>query len=367
MRNLDKSEQAFLELYKAGLWGTEMREELFEDKEIDWERVSVMAREQTVVGIVGMAMSRLPNGRVPRTTYLRFLSNIKTIEDSNDKMNAFIPVLFKTLDDLGVRTWLLKGQGVGQNYADPRKRQPGDIDVFFPVEEEYERARKVFLTHLKPENVYADTPSTKTLEFAHRGIYVELHGKIVAEVNRKCYRHFEQFKDGFCHVETPRWNGAALPPVDFDAVFIFVHMVRHYFGGGIGLRQVSDWMRFMQAHEADIDRELLVKNLDFLGIRKLWQAFAQMAVGLLGCPVDAMPLADSYDSRRGRRLLRYVLESGNFGYYDKRIKSNSKFYYVRRFRAFWGHLLMKFRNFTMFPAESVYGIPSLIADGLKRT
>ena len=65
-------------------------------------------------------------------------------------------------------------------------------------------------------------------------------------------------------------------------------------------------------------------------------------------------------------MLRYILDSGNFGYYDARTKTRSKSYLVQRWKAFSGHLQMKLRNFRMFPEESVYGIPSFIIDGLRR-
>ena len=92
-----------------------------------------------------------------------------------------------------------------------------------------------------------------------------------------------------------------------------------------------------------------------------------MAVEQLGCPRESMPFYEVGQAQRGEQILRYIMESGNFGYYDERTKSNSKVYIVRRFVAFWGHLQMKFRNFAAFPEESVYGIPSFLKDGMKRT
>lgn len=364
---MDSSSQAFLALYKAGLWGTAVGDEQFQDNEIDWERVSELSRQQTVTGLVGDAMSQLSRGVVPRPVYLRLLNDVKTIEDNNVQMNALIPILFRTLDQLGVQTWLLKGQGVARHYVNPLRRTSGDIDVFFPRKEDYELARADFLKHLKPESVYNDNAETRTLEFDYKGIYIELHGRMVSEVNRRCNRNFPAFLEKYQNAKSQQWNGAQLPPVQFDPVFIFMHMVRHYFGGGIGLRQVSDWMRYVHVHHDEIDADVLKADLQETGLYRLWQAFGCMAVECLGCPAERMFFFDSKYSKHARRLLRYILESGNFGHYDERTKSSSHFYLVRRFVAFWGHLQMKFRNFTMFPEESVYGIPSFIKDGLART
>ena len=361
------SELAFLELLTAGLWGREVREEMLRDSDVDWERVVELARQQTVVGIVGEAMSQLPRGVTPRPLYLQVLKEVMEIEEENKRMNTLIPILFRTLDQLGVQSWLLKGQGVAQCYENPFRRTSGDIDVFFPIDSEYEKAREDFLRHLKPEDVHNDNHQTKTLEFEYKGIYIELHGQILPEVNGRCSRNFATFQEE-CQIENGKtWNVATLPPPRFDAVFIFMHMVRHYFGGGIGLRQVSDWMRYVHAHHKDIQEEQLKEDLQKTGLFKLWQAFGCMAVESLGCPSDSMFFYSSSFTKQGRRLLKYILESGNFGYYDERTKSDSRFYLVKRFVAFWGHLQMKLRNLMMFPEESVYGIPSFIVDGLRRT
>ncbi len=364
---MDRSEEAFIKLYQAGLWGLDVHDEEFRDEAIDWERVVELARQQTVVGVVGEAMSQLSRGVMPRPLYLKVLREVVDIEEENKRMNAMLPVLFRTLDQLQVRSWLLKGQGVAQNYENPLRRQSGDIDVFFPDLADYEKARTDFLNHLKQENVHNDNDFTKTLEFDHHDIYIELHGRIVAEVNRRSDRKFPTFLEECKNLASEKWSGAQLPPLRFDAVFVFMHMVRHYFGGGIGLRQVSDWMRLLHAKKESIDATQLEADLKETGLYKLWQAFGCMAVEQLGCPVESMPFYNNKYSKYGKRLLRYILESGNFGYYDERTKSDSRYYIVRRFVAFCGHLQMKLRNLMMFPMESVYGIPSFIKDGLART
>ena len=364
---MNKSESAFLELLKAGLWGTAVHEDAFRDSDIDWERVVELAREQTVLGVVGDAMSILSRGVMPRPLYLQVLKEVMEIEEANKRMNGLMPVLFRTLDELGVKSWLLKGQGIAQNYNNPLRRQSGDIDVFFPLVEDFEKAREDFLRHLKPEDITADTPSMKTLEFDYKGIYIELHGKINPEVNRKSNKMFDSFVLSCVNLPTEKWSGAALPPVRFDVVFVFMHMVRHYFGGGIGLRQVCDWMRLLHMKKGAINLKQLESDLKNTGLLKLWRAFGCMAVDLLGCPKDSMPFYDQHYGKNAGQLLRYILESGNFGYYDKRTKSDSNYYVVRRFVAFWGHLQMKLRNLMMFPEESIYGIPSFIVDGFRRT
>ncbi len=65
-------------------------------------------------------------------------------------------------------------------------------------------------------------------------------------------------------------------------------------------------------------------------------------------------------------MLRFILDSGNFGYYDKRAQTNSKNKIIQKMVALNGHLKMQIRNFKMFPQESVFNIPSFFKDGFER-
>ena len=79
-----------------------------------------------------------------------------------------------------------------------------------------------------------------------------------------------------------------------------------------------------------------------------------------------MPLYNNKYKKDAKRLLRFILDSGNFGYYDKRIQTTSKNILVQRFVAMKGHLEMQFRNIITFPEEALYGIPSFFKDGFMR-
>jgi hypothetical protein len=129
---------------------------------------------------------------------------------------------------------------------------------------------------------------------------------------------------------------------------------------------LSDWMRYLYTHKDDINRIELLKDIEYLGLTKVWSVFATMAVDYLGCPEEVMPLYDNRYKKDAKRLLRYILDSGNFGYYDKRIQTNSKNLFVQRFIAMKGHLEMQFRNIVTFPEESLYGIPFFFKDGFTR-
>ena len=361
------SEQQFLELFKVGLWGGMPDSKCFQHT--DWEQVVRLAQQQTMTGVVGEAVMNLPEQLVPAEWRMRLLAAIVRIEEANIKMNNFLPVLFRRLSKHGWNVWLLKGQGVGLCYLEPLRRQPGDIDVFFTRLQDYKDACSFFKKNLPESDIMSESNKTMDFEFVVGSLYVEFHGQILTEVNRACHKHFDSWLQQVAKepgMNTSAWDSVLLPPCHFDAIFIFLHTVRHYFGGGIGLRQVSDWMRYVYTYQEQLDMERLTHDIKHLGLEKIWKVFGCMAVDYLGCPESMMPLYDNRYHKEATAVLRYILNSGNFGYYDASTKTNSKSYLVQRWKAFTGHLQMKLRNFTMFPEESVYGIPSFLVDGISR-
>ncbi len=365
-----KTEKQFLELYRSGIWEKPLNEDIFNDS-ADWEGIKELMIAQTVIGVCTNVISKLPAQLKPnQNIYFNLIMLTSNIEQANKGMNKFLIELFDACEKQKIKAFLLKGQGVAQCYPNPLLRQSGDIDLLFLETGEYKKAvdelHKYFsvpMTEVDPDRPHA--------LFICKDIVVELHGDIHGAINRKAMKNtmtwtkrmFAQNPSLICNIGEAK---AVLPPVHFDALFIFLHAVRHYFGSAVGLRQLSDWMRYLYTHKGDIDRTELLKDIEYLGLTKVWSVFATMAVDYLGCPEEVMPLYNNRYKKDAKRLLRFILDSGNFGYYDKRIQTTSKNILVQRFVAMKGHLGMQFRNIITFPEEALYGIPSFFKDGFMR-
>lgn len=360
-------EDCFLHLYRAGLWHQESIEAV--PSEMDWEEIIDIARKQTTLGIVADGVSVLKL-QLPMASKMKLISLSIATQKTNERLNVLIPKLFNFLGKAGIPTLLLKGQGVALNYINPSARQSGDIDLLIINPDAFQKAYQLFKEHFK---IIEDlNPHTLEAVFSIDGVMVELHGRILSCINHTLEQKFQPWIVRQLHVHEPRrveiGGGTALvPPIHMDVIFVFIHLARHYFAGGIGLRQVSDWMRLLVNNIGMIDREQLEKDLAYLGIIRIWQVFAAMAVVKLRYPAEHMPLYEPKYEKEGLRVLRYIFDSGNFGYHDKRTKSNSTNYYVRRFTAFTGHLQKIFRNVMMFPNETLYCLPAFVKDGLART
>jgi hypothetical protein len=120
-----------------------------------------------------------------------------------------------------------------------------------------------------------------------------------------------------------------LPSANGDVIFVFTHILQHFFRGGIGLRQICDWCRLLWTYKDSLNHGLLESRIRKAGIMSEWKAFAAFAVDYLGMPVEAMPMysSDKKWSRKAEKICSYVMDVGNFGHNrDMSYKSQSPFF-----------------------------------------
>lgn len=362
---LDSSDKAFFELLRAGLWGIEAQLSVFGT--INFTDVCRIAEEQAVVGLVAAGLEHATDVKVPQEAALMFVRSMLQIEQRNKSMNKFVTKLIEYLRKKGINALLVKGQGIAQCYEKPLWRASGDVDLLMS-DEDYEKA-KVSLVPV------ATSVETEYSHFKHLGMtidgwIVELHGTLHSRLSRRLDRQIDAIKeDTLKNDNTREWkNGdtvVLLPEPNNDVIFVFTHILHHFFFEGIGLRQLCDWCRLLWTYKESLNVSLLDKRLHEMGIVSEWKAFAAYAVKYLGMPVDAMPLY-SEDSRWGKKAFRinaFVLDVGNFGYKQRR-DFRGMSYLKRKFVSFFCRLSDMLRHVRIFPLDSIRFLGGVLRSGL---
>lgn len=324
----DINQEAFFELVRAGLWPNDNHNHndnhvLFKD--VDWGKVYQLAEEQSVMGLVTAGIEANTNRtdatniNIPQEWVLQFIGSTLQIEQQNKDLNAFVAKLMEKLRKEDVYAILVKGQGIAQCYEKPLWRASGDVDLLLSLDN-YEKAKKVLIP--QAEDVESEYKSLKHQGMTMQGGFVvELHGTLHSRLSRRVDRVVDKAqKSVFYGGEVRSWmNGNTsvfLPSPDNDVIFVFTHILHHFFIEGVGLRQICDWCRLLWTYREKLDKKLLEQRLKKAGIISEWMAFAALAVDWLGMPVDAMPLysSDKKWSRKAEKIMSFVLESGNFGH-----------------------------------------------------
>ena len=350
----EATQRQFFALLRSGLWN-EVPDRTAFAAEVDWEALYRLAFEQTVVPLVTDGINRLPAEFLPAKPDRLdpFLGDMMATARRNAQLDAFIPKMFAAL--AGIPVVLVKGQSLAQDYPDPTRRQPGDIDLLL-LPESYQAAKDILLP--KATKVLEEETVVYHQGMRFRSIEVEIHGSISTLMSRKLDRKLaamlqEQF-DGRPFPTVPiGGTEIPVPEAGFYAVYIFVHFLQHYWSGGVGLRQLVDWTMFCSVHKREIHPVLLEKALQNLGLLDLWKAFTGFAQEYLGCPAEKLPLAAAPDPVRNARIWRYILRCGNFGKNADRTRKPEP-YLIRKLHSFWRLVVAdRLRHFRVFPKESL--------------
>jgi len=383
---LDSNTQAFFELVQAGLWEKEVR--LAQYGDIDFSEVLRLATEQSVVGHVAAGLEHVSDMKVPQEWALQFVGQTLQIEQRNKAMNAFVAELIERLRKADIYAILVKGQGIAQCYERPLWRSSGDVDLLLS-EENYKKAKELLVP-------LATDVETEYTHFKHLGMtidgwVVELHGtlhsrlsarvdRVVDDVQRDVFYGGKVRSTEFKSSNSSRVQ-VFLPAPDEDVIFVFTHILHHFFFEGIGLRQICDWCRLLYTYKGSLNVPLLESRLRKAGLMSEWKAFAAFAVAYLGMPVEATPLFDAdvdlkVNKKKADKICEFVLEVGNFGHNRELRAKNAELrakgcramrhegYFWRKFKSFWGRLSDMLRHFWIFPLDSIRFFGGVLRSGL---
>lgn len=366
-RKVGNEVNAFLALLRAGLWEKEARLSLYEN--IDCEDIYRIAEEQSVIGLIAAGVEHLQEKYFPKEELLALVGAALKLENRNVAMNSYLVDLIGKLREANIYTILVKGQGIAQCYERPLWRAAGDIDLLLS-KDNYNKAD----TFLRPiaTKVESEDRYKQHLSMSINDWEVELHGTMRTSLWRTVDNCIDEVQEEIFYSGSVRsWmNGKTqifLPNADADVIFVFTHILQHFFKEGIGLRQICDWCRLLWTYRYKIDNKKLNKRLHAMGVVTEWKAFASLAVNLLGMPKDAMPFYDSSLrwKKKAERIMRFIIETGNFGhnrdysYYNKHSRLRSKLI------SLWRHTDDGLRYSVIFPVDSMKVWCGMIRIGIK--
>ena len=371
MKQLDKNIEAFFALLRAGLWEKEVQ--LLPYGDVDYGMICQLAEEQSVTGLIAAGFGQVKDNKPPKDLVLQMIGQTLQIEQRNKEMNQFVASLIERMRNAGIYTLLLKGQGIAQCYERPLWRACGDVD-FFLSDDNYGKA-KDFLQPLATD-IEPEVERSKHIGMTIDGWVVELHGTLRCGLSRRIDKGLDGIQnDTFYGGLVRSWMDGKtqifLPDVTIDAVYVFTHILSHFYKGGIGLRQICDWCRLLWAFRNKINRTELEKKVRAMGLVSTWRAFGAFAVEYLGMPVEAMPLLDSKVQevqrfkRKADRISKFIIKTGNFGRNRDMSYYSTKPYLVRKTMSMGRRVQDMMNHFRIFPVDTLRFFPNITVNGLR--
>lgn len=366
MKRKDGNREAFFALLRAGLWEREVQ--LLSYGVTDFAEVLRMSKEQTVTGLVAAGIEHVSDMKPVKKQILPFIGRTIKLERRNQAMNRFIGETVEKMREAGIFSVLVKGQGVAQCYEKPLWRTCGDVDLLMDAEN-YLKARDFLLP-------LADSLDEEETERMHLGMtikpwVVELHGTLHLRQMPRVNPVIDELQNEILYKGKTRvWDcegtNVYLPAPDEDVVYVFAHVIQHYFGGGIGLRQICDWCRLLWTFRESLDYGLLESRIRKAGLMTEWKVFAALAVDWLDMPAGNMPFYSDSErwSWKARHVMAYILDTGNLGH-NRSDAFRKKSFLVRSAVMLWRYSCDTVNHFAVFPMDSLKVWAKMVKSGVK--
>ena len=139
------------------------------------------------------------------------------------------------------------------------------------------------------------------------------------------------------------------PTLAFNRVYILVHIYRHLFHEGIGLRQLLDYYFVLHQGFTEEERTETMRTLCSLRMQRFTAAVMWVLQEVFA--MDDRYLLTDPNEEEGRFLLSEIMLAGNFGHYDERIKRSAK---VTEWGLFCRRLGRNLRFLRSYPSEVLW-------------
>ena len=296
----------------------------------EWSDLYEESIRQAITGVLLAGLERLPKEqRPPQELLLEWIGISEQIRQTNINLTAKCIELQKKLSEAGVRTSILKGQGIAKLYQIGGKkedvrcnladlRQSGDIDIYVDC------GREEALSLVQGEGI-----RVKEWDFKHaqldvwKDVAVEMHYRVEVVLNiwrnTKLQKWFQKHQDAVHGSRFKVQDGEMMTPtVEFNVFYILLHIYRHFLYEGVGMRQIMDYYMVLRAVHGS--RLLVHDNVDAVSSFGM----ERFAKGLMWVMHETLAMPRAWmlwepDEKEGRFILDEVMTGGNFGHYDQRL------------------------------------------------
>lgn len=279
---------------------------------IEWKSIFQEMKMQTVAGIPYEWLSSNalfePDIQKQWTKYVIFQVSfwVKLLHEQQQ--------LIELMEKNRINMAILKGCAASIYYPKPEYRTMGDVDFLVPPQD-FQRAYHILL-----ENgyvlAYPENHVSYHITFKKNNVIFEIHNKPAGLPNNKFGNYLQKLiEKGLQSIQYPTIENYSIPvlPRLQNGLVLLLHIVKHL-EGGLGLRQIVDWMMFVSKELNDIVwKSEFQPVLQKTGLEQLAMTVTRMCQLYLGLRTENITWCSSVDPTLCKQLLTYFMEKGNFG------------------------------------------------------
>ena len=217
------------------------------NEDIDWDEVYKEMASQSISGLAisyfeKTAFPPQPVGEIWKNSILKqAVSYYRMLEEQKK--------LVSLLNAHNISFVIIKGTAASVNYPRPDLRAYGDID-FYVKKEQFSQSFDL----LKDNGYLLTEPYDESFhqaEFHKNGVVFELHNRISGvDGNDESLRNY--FDEGLVYRIEATIDGCTFPVFspEYNGMVLLLH-IKHHLLGGLGFRQIIDWMLFVYKYIDD--------------------------------------------------------------------------------------------------------------------
>jgi hypothetical protein len=331
---------------------------------VDYDRIMQLAQEQSIAPLIGAALSNAAYMGLPNEKVQGLVKNTRNLALTNYIKKRKILKLLQDFEDAGIQAVLLKGYALADLYFEPNCRISSDIDIYISIKDE----KKAYL-FLEEHGckVYPRTPTSHhaICEHPQMGLielHVILYDEIVEDVwfGRKNDQQFIQ--EAFEKHVTEDGSYLTLGKTD-NAIFIVLHMIKHFILSGTSLRQMMDIALYFEKYKAQIDFRRIWNMLESLKYRILMNTVLNSMVSYCGFSPEDFAGYEKADEEAISVLLADLEDGGWLGSKNTQERNNSWHRYnlirykeKRNLFSYWCYMIKRITLIHMpeiFPSKGV--------------
>lgn len=343
----------FFALLQAALWQRPAATAPFEAATPRWNELKRLAFEQTVAPLIYTGALTLPPALMPGREWLHAMyAFVLRTRQANEHINNVLARLATGFGHHGINPVVLKGPAYAAHYPNPELRQCGDIDLYVGSQRFDAACRAALQMGCTPCNGQTIKHAGCTMQ----GIRIELHRMPAtlrgARTNSRFARwsHLQLTTSARC-LNPGTEAQIAVPTPLFDVFFVFQHLHHHFIVGGVGMRQLCDWVVLLHTHHTHYSHQELKEVLHTYGLTTAWQAFGALAVNMLGLPPTHFPLYNEKTAGKAQKILPFILTEGNFGKLTRRLTQRPPGYWKGKTFSFVCQQKRFWKLRTLFPHD----------------
>ena len=296
MISLNVEQKSILELIRASLFGIKPN---IPDK-VNWDSLFEIAKKQCLVPLVfsGVPKEHRDEWSLLSAQFKAYFMQMIYAQNS----------LVKLLSENNIPFVILKGTAASIYYPNPLLRTFGDID-FYVSEEHVVSVLKL----LKKYGYVFVANNERHYEFEKFGIDFELHYKFSCNHYNDVDSYILNGLNNAVEYKIDRNMFPGLPVCE-NGLVLLGHIMQHLKTSGLGLRQIIDWMMFVNKELDDSTWDNQFRSIAVeAGLEKLAIIVTYMCKKWLGLP-DNITWCDKADDAIADQFLLRILNEGNLGF-----------------------------------------------------